>query len=173
MSAFPERYQPQAANAEKIVSALWENAGPPHITPVYGVKDDLHLTYSTINSSEGFTGIVTSTKKLPWAPSAMTALNFNTLLMTYGSALYRVDIITNRTSLTFNEPVLVTDSGWNFNPLLGGQYVYGINSAVGHLYRAFISRQKPGEGSSASRKTSAAATPTGPSPASAAVSCSP
>lgn len=147
VSAFPERYQPQAANAEKIVSALWENAGPPHITPVYGVKDDLQLTYSTINSREGFTGIVTSTKKLPWAPSAMTALNFNTLLMTHGSALYRVDIITNRTSLTFNDPVLVTDSGWNFNRLASdGAYVYGINSAVGHLYRAFISRQKPGEG---------------------------
>ncbi|WP_433790846.1 tachylectin-related carbohydrate-binding protein [Actinoplanes sp. CA-252034] len=147
VSAFPDRYQPQAANAEKIVSALWENAGPPHITPVYGVTDDQFLTFSTINSQDGFTGIVTSTRKLPWAPAAMTALNFNTLLLTRGSALYRVDVITNRDSLVFNDPVLVTDTGWNFDRLASdGAYVYGINAAVGHLHRAFISRQKPTEG---------------------------
>ncbi|MGB2568663.1 FG-GAP repeat domain-containing protein [Micromonospora citrea] len=115
---------------------------------VYGVLSDGRLTYSKIESGTGDRfGSVISTAKLGFTPKAMATLNFNTLLITStGSQLYRVDIITNNSSLTFNTPVLVGASGWTHDRLAydGNGSLFGV--ASGTLLRYTITAVKPTAG---------------------------
>jgi hypothetical protein len=143
VSGFPERYQPQAADAQRIVDAL---GGPPNITvSVYGVLNDGRLTYTTINSITGNrTKTVVSTAKLPFIPKTLATLNFNTLLVTSADGvLYRVDISTNSTSLLFGVPVLI-EGGWTHELLAydGHGHLYGVAGDL--LISYVVSRDKPG-----------------------------
>jgi hypothetical protein len=151
VSAYPERYQPQAADAQKIVDAL---SGPPAgVASVYGALADGRLTYSTINNATGDrTKTVSSTGILGFVPVAMATLNFNTLLATSpAGVLYRVDIVTNNTSLTFDTPVAV-GTGWTHDQLTydGYGHLYGI--ANGTLLQYVVSRDKPGTDQIGQRK---------------------
>src|SRR5437868_4110204 len=85
---------------------------------VYGVLSDGRLSYTVINPANGnITHVITSTKTLGFTPKAIATLNFNTVLITSTTGvLYRVDIVTNDGSLTFNDPVDV-QHGWTHNLL--------------------------------------------------------
>jgi hypothetical protein len=143
-SAFPGRYQPQAADAQRIVDELSNR--PPAITvSVYGVLSDGRLTYSTINSVNGNrTKTVLSTAKLGFTPVAMATLNFNTILVTSpDGGLYRVDVGTNNTSLTFTVSGRI-EGGWTHRMLAydGHGHLYGIANDT--LLSYVVSRPKPG-----------------------------
>ncbi|KOX20522.1 hypothetical protein ADK67_29300 [Saccharothrix sp. NRRL B-16348] len=115
---------------------------------VYGVLADGRLTYTAIDAANGTRthGAVASGASLGFVPKAMATLNFNTVLVTSsGGQLYRVDVITNNTSLTFNAPVPL-GGGWTHDLLAydGRGSLYGI--AAGALRRYTITANKPGAG---------------------------
>lgn len=114
---------------------------------VYGVLPDGRLTYTAIDPSTGnISRVVTSTRTLGFTPKAMATLNFNTILMTStAGVLYRIDVVTNSASLTFNDPVDV-EHGWTHNLLAydGHGHLYGTTSG-GSLLQYLVSRDKPGE----------------------------
>ncbi|WP_207897765.1 tachylectin-related carbohydrate-binding protein [Amycolatopsis pittospori] len=141
-SGFPARYQPQAADAQRIVDEL---SGPTASTvSVYGALSDGRLTYSTINSQSGDrTKTVVSTDNLGFVPKTLATLNFNTLLATSPSGvLYRVDVLTNGTSLQFSAPVAL-GGGWTHDTLTydGHGHLYGIAGST--LMSYVVSRPKP------------------------------
>ncbi|TMR02414.1 CHAP domain-containing protein, partial [Nonomuraea turkmeniaca] len=79
---------------------------------VYGVLPDGRLTYTAIDAATGRRthGAVTSTPTLGFTPKAMATLNFNTILVTEDGPegkLYRIDAISNRDSVVFNQPLLL------------------------------------------------------------------
>src|SRR5207249_8227066 len=122
-----------------------ELSGPSASTvSVYGALADGRLTYSTINSQTGDrTKTVVSTDNLGFAPKALATLNFNTVLATSpAGVLYRVDIITNNTSLQFGTPVAL-GSGWTHDMLTydGHGHLYGIAGST--LMSYVVSRPKP------------------------------
>jgi hypothetical protein len=131
-------------------AAAWA-ATPTGPGSVYGVLSDGRLTYAVIDSSTGDrTHTVVSSAKLGFTPKAMATLNFNTILVTStGGQLYRVDIKTNNTSLTFDTPVHL-GGGWTHDLLaasrggLADRFLYGI--ADGTLRRYNITSEKPGSG---------------------------
>ena len=141
-SAYPDRYQAQAADAQRIVDEL---GGPGAVTvSVYGALSDGRLTYSTINSQTGDrTKTVVSTDTLGFAPKTLATLNFNTVLVTSpAGVLYRVDVITNNTSLQFATPVSL-GGGWTHDMLTydGHGHLYGIAGST--LMSYVVSRPKP------------------------------
>jgi GH25 family lysozyme M1 (1,4-beta-N-acetylmuramidase) len=118
---------------------------------VYGVLGDNRMTFTEIDAASGHRvpGYpVTSTTPLPFTPISMATLNFNTILMNAADGhLYRVDISTNKTSLTFaaGSP---TDlgTGWgSLNKLTydGNGHLYGIIPSTGALRRYDIGADKP------------------------------
>ncbi len=141
VSAYPDRYQKQVGDAEIIVEAIW-----PSLASVYGVLSDGRLTYSAIEGDSGeFSKVVTSSATLGFTPRAMATLNFNTILLTSTEGdLYRVDVITNNTSLSFNRPVKILSGGWTHTHLSydGAGSLYGLTSA-GVLRRHDVTATKP------------------------------
>jgi hypothetical protein len=120
---------------------------------VYGVLDDGRLTYSTIDPDNG--NIVRNLvgRTLGFSPRAMAALNFNTLLVTSDDGvLYRVDVNTNSTSLTFDDPVEI-QHGWTHNLLAydANGHLYGTTSS-GLLVQYLVSGPKPSPGQIGQRK---------------------
>ncbi|WP_181772121.1 tachylectin-related carbohydrate-binding protein [Amycolatopsis pittospori] len=113
---------------------------------VYGVLPDGRLTYTSIDPDTGDIGhVVASTKTLGFTPKAMATLNFNTILVTStAGVLYRVDVLTNGTSLTFNDPIDL-QHGWTHTLLTydGHGHLYGTTSG-GSLLQYLVSRDKPG-----------------------------
>ncbi|MGN9838334.1 alginate lyase family protein [Nonomuraea sp. H19] len=119
--------------------------GPKGVTSVYGVMPDGRLTYTTIDAATGKRthGAVVSTATLGFTPKAMATLNYNTILVTdTNGKLYRVDVRTNRDSLTFNPPVLL-GSGFTHDLLAydGTSHLFGI--ANGTLHRYTITAAQP------------------------------
>ncbi|ROP35994.1 tachylectin-related carbohydrate-binding protein [Saccharothrix texasensis] len=115
---------------------------------VYGVLADGRLTYTAVDAADGTRthGAVTSGASLGFVPKAMATVNFNTILVTSPAGqLYRVDVITNDTSLTFAAPVPL-GGGWTHDLLAydGRGSLYGI--AAGALRRYTVAATKPGAG---------------------------
>ncbi len=121
---------------------------------VYGVLSDGRLTYTVINPANGnITHVITSSKSLGFTPKTLVTLNFNTLLVTSpAGVLYRVDIVTNDGSLTFNDPIDI-QHGWTHNLLTydGHGHLYGTTSG-GSLLQYLVSSAKPGEAQVGQRK---------------------
>jgi hypothetical protein len=141
-SAFPDRYGQQTLDAQRIVDEL---SGPGAVTvQIYGALSDGRLTYSTINSATGDrTKTLVSSAALGFVPKTLAALNFNTLLVTSPPGqLYRVDILTNKDTLTFAAPTPL-GGGWTHDMLTydGHGHLYGI--ADGKLMSYVVSRPKP------------------------------
>ncbi|NBE99686.1 hypothetical protein FE391_45365 [Nonomuraea sp. KC401] len=121
---------------------------PEGVASIYGVTPEGRLTYTAIDAATGRRthGAVHSTAGLGFTPKAMATLNFNTLLVTEdndpGGKLYRVDIRTNRDTLTFDPPVYLA-SGYTHDLLAydGKNHLYGI--ANGTLRRYTITASKP------------------------------
>ncbi|MEU5941344.1 hypothetical protein ABZ807_19660 [Micromonospora sp. NPDC047548] len=112
---------------------------------IYGVLSDGRLTYSVVDAAAGTRthGAVVSSASLGFVPRAMATLNFNTILVTSPTGgLYRVDVITNNTSLTFNAPVYL-GGGWTHDLLAydGNGHLFGI--ADGVLQRYTVTATKP------------------------------
>jgi hypothetical protein len=80
---------------------------------------------------------------LDFLPKAMAVINFNTILATSPTGgLYRIDVLTNDTSVTFSAPVYLA-GGWTHDHLAydGNGHLYGI--ADGVLHRYTITANKP------------------------------
>ncbi|MDH2430910.1 M23 family metallopeptidase [Sphaerisporangium sp. TRM90804] len=120
--------------------------GPTGTASVYGVMSDGRLTYTAIDGASGRRthGAVVSTATLGFTPKAMATLNFNTLLITEDGPegkLYRVDVITNNTSLSFNPPIHL-GNGYTHDLLaFDGTRLFGI--ADGNLRHYTINAAKP------------------------------
>jgi murein DD-endopeptidase MepM/ murein hydrolase activator NlpD len=115
---------------------------------VYGAFADGRLSYTAVSPDTGDRthGAMVSTATLGFAPKALATLNFNTLLVTStAGALYRVDVITNNNSLSFNPPVYL-GGGWTHDLLTydGSGSLFGI--AGGVLRRYTVNAAKPGAG---------------------------
>jgi hypothetical protein len=110
----------------------------PADVSIFGVTDDGHLTYSTIDSASGDRQTtVTSEATLGFVPRALAALNYNTLLVTNpNNRLYRVDVRTTTPVLTFAPPVDLDYGGWSHRVLAadGQGSLYGIAGSVLHRY---------------------------------------
>lgn len=110
---------------------------------VYGVLSDGRLTYTAINAASGDRthGAVTSAANLGFSAKAIATLNFNTLLITStGGQLYRVDVVTNNTSLVFKAPVGL-GYGWTHDLLaFDGTYLYGIAGGALRRYRIAVAK---------------------------------
>jgi hypothetical protein len=128
----------RALRYRKIVDEPRGNAS------VYGVLADGRLTYTVVNSAGVRThGAISSTATLGFVPVAMAVLNFNTILITSdGGQLYRIDVITNNTSLVFNPPVHL-GGGWTHRALAydGSGHLYGLAGNV--LRRYTVNAAKP------------------------------
>ncbi|MFC0541477.1 tachylectin-related carbohydrate-binding protein [Kutzneria chonburiensis] len=144
VSAYPDRYDKQTLDAQRIVDEL---SGPGAVTvQIYGALSDGRLTYSTINSQTGDrTKTLASSASIGFVPKTLAALNSNTLLVTSPAGqLYRVDIVTNKNSLTFST-LTPLGGGWTHDMLTydGHGHLYGI--ADGKLISYVVSRPKPAE----------------------------
>jgi hypothetical protein len=148
VSAYPDRYQVQAGDAQIIVNTIWPYvSGPKGVASVYGVLSDGRLTYTAIDAATGKRthGAVVSTATLGFTPKAMATLNFNTILVTKadsGGMLYRVDVRTNNDSLIFEPPVYL-GKGYTHELLAydGKSHLFGV--ANGTLLRYTITVAKP------------------------------
>ncbi|SEH04097.1 hypothetical protein SAMN05444920_1591, partial [Nonomuraea solani] len=90
-------------------------------------------------------GAEVSTATLGFKPKAMATLDYNTLLVTEdnsGGKLYRVDIISNRDTVTFQPPILL-GTGYTHELLAydGKSHLYGIANGV--LRRYNLTKTKP------------------------------
>ena len=147
-SAYPDRYQVQAGDAQLIVNAIWPYvSGPKGPAPVYGVLPSGLLTYTEIDAATAkrTRGAELSTVPLGFKPKAMATLDYNTLLITQDDSsgkLYRVDIISNRGTVTFDPPILL-GTGWTHDLLAydGKSHLYGI--ADGVLRRYNLTKTNP------------------------------
>lgn len=140
------------------VEDVWSASYSSHYTPirydnisdiagsanVYGVLPDGKLTFSTIDAATGNrTKTLISSTIVGFTPKAMATLNFNTILMTDTAGyLYRIDVITNNTSLGYNPPVRIA-TGWTHELLTydGNTHLFGIRN--GDLRRYTVSATKP------------------------------
>jgi Tachylectin len=112
---------------------------------IYGVLSDGRMTYTVVDAATGVRthGAVVSAASLGFVPTAMATLNFNTILVTTSSgSLYRIDVITNSSSLTFATPVYL-GGGWTHDLLAydGNGHLFGI--ADGVLMRYTVTATKP------------------------------
>ncbi|MGI5268673.1 M23 family metallopeptidase [Nonomuraea sp. CA-218870] len=135
------------SNGQTWRNVTSRNCGAPTgQASVYGVLPDGRLTYTAIDAATGRRthGAVTSTATLGFTPKAMATLNFNTILITEDGPdgrLYRVDVITNNTSLSFNPPILL-GTGFTHDLLtFDGANLFGI--AAGVLRRYPVNATKP------------------------------
>ncbi|MGP3919119.1 hypothetical protein [Nonomuraea sp. 10N515B] len=148
VSAYPDRYQVEASDAQIIVNAIWPYIdGPNGVASVYGVLSNGLLTYTSIDAATGkrTSGAEVSAVSLGFKPKAMATLNHNTLLVTEdgtGGRLYRVDVITVRDTVIFEKPVFL-GTGWTHDLLAydGSSYLFGI--ADGALRRYKLTADKP------------------------------
>ena len=148
VSAYPDRYQVEAGDAQIIVNTLLPDiSGPKGTASVYGVLPDGRLTYTAIDAATGQRthGAVASSATLGFTPKAMATLNFNTILITEEGPegrLYRVDVVTNSNSLVFNPPVFL-GTGYTHELLAydGNTHLFGI--AGGVLRRYTVNAAKP------------------------------
>ncbi len=120
---------------------------------IYGVLASKQLTYSVVDVATGRRthGAVASTTPLDFLPKAMAVINFNTILATTDTGgLYRIDVLTNGTSLTYSAPVYLA-GGWTHDHLAydGNGHLYGI--ADGTLMRYTITANKPAAANITSR----------------------
>ncbi|MEV4172454.1 DUF1906 domain-containing protein [Nonomuraea sp. NPDC049709] len=123
----------------------WGGGGPTGTASIYGVLPDGRLTYTAVDVATGRRshGAVVSTATIGFTPKAMATLNFNTILITDSEGkLYRVDVVTNKDSLVFNQPILLA-TGWTHDLLAydGNTHLFGI--AGGVLRRYTVSTAKP------------------------------
>jgi len=114
------------------------------------VLPDGQLTYSLIETATGdFVSTVNSEgAKLPFIPKTLATLNLNTLLVTSPAGeLFRVDIRTNKTSITFDPPLRVKTEGWTHQLLTydGAGSLFGY--VDGKLRRYSVTGTKPTNGS--------------------------
>ncbi|MEW2265921.1 CHAP domain-containing protein [Streptomyces sp. NPDC047853] len=115
---------------------------------VYGVLADGRLTFSSINPENGNRIKTLIGPDLGFTPKALTALNFNTLLVTSNQgALYRVDVKTNNTTLELadtNPVTRIEASGWTHDKLTydGFGHLYGT-TAAGTLLQYPVTASKP------------------------------
>jgi len=134
--------QATAASAPAQAAA---NCGNRNVS-VYGVLADGRLTYTAIDPDNGnLLKAHVAGAPLGFTPRAMATLNFNTILLTSDQGdLYRVDVVTNDTSLGHHTPVKVFDRGWTHDKLTfdGHGHLYG--TAAGKLIRYNVSQAKPG-----------------------------
>jgi len=147
VSAYPDRYQVEAGDAQIIVNTLLPDIrGPKGTASIYGVSPDGRLTYTAIDAATGQRthGAVTSAATLGFTPKAMATLNFNTILITEDGPegrLHRVDVITNGNSLVFNPPVFL-GQGYTHDLLTyDGSRLFGI--ADGVLRHYTVNAAKP------------------------------
>jgi murein DD-endopeptidase MepM/ murein hydrolase activator NlpD len=133
--------------SRNVTSRNCEDTAPEGKVSVYGVLPDGRLTYTAIDAATGRRthGAVTSTATLGFTPKAMATLNFNTILITEDGPegkLYRIDVITNNTSLGFHPPVLL-GTGFTHDHLAydGNTNLFGI--AGGVLRRYPVNATKP------------------------------
>lgn len=122
-------------------------SGPEGMASVYGVLSDGRLTYTVIDAATGRRtyGAVVSTATLGFSPRTLATLNFNTLLVTSTEGrLYRVDIISNKDTLTFTPPVDL-GGGWTHHLLTydGGNHLWGIAGDNATLIRYTVTGTKP------------------------------
>jgi hypothetical protein len=114
---------------------------------VYGTLADGRLTYTSIDPDNGnILHVITAGTPLSFTPKAMATLNSNTVLVTSTAGeLYRIDVITNNTSLTYTESAL--QGGWTHTLLTydGHGHIYGTTSG-GQLLQYLMSAKdgKPG-----------------------------
>jgi hypothetical protein len=112
---------------------------------VYGLNTDNTLTYKLIEPATGtVVRRLKSATTFPFTPGSLSVLNNNTLLVTNNATgtLYRVDIQTNVTSLSFAAPVAI-GTGWTFlRTAYDGTYFYGITTANA-LRRYTVTAAKP------------------------------
>jgi hypothetical protein len=153
VSGTPNAYQPQAADGQRIVDALQVVKPPAGTASIYGALSDGRLTYSAIDLPTGNrTKVVTSTDTLGFVPVGLATLNFNTLLVTSpAGTLYRVDVVTNSTTLQFNAPVPL-GGGWTHSNLTydGHGHLYGIAGST--LLQYGVSSAKPSSAQVGMRK---------------------
>ncbi|WP_197094046.1 hypothetical protein [Nonomuraea sp. SBT364] len=148
VSAYPDRYQEQAGDAQIMVDAIWPHvSGPEGRVSVYGVLAGGQLTYTALDGASGRRthGAVVSEATLGFTPKAMATLNFNTILVTEEGRegrLYRVDVRTNDEELIFEPPVFL-GTGYTHDLLAfdGSGHLFGI--AGGVLRRYTIGAAKP------------------------------
>ncbi|MGC5009828.1 hypothetical protein ACLQ2R_03585 [Streptosporangium sp. DT93] len=146
VSAYPDRYQVEAGDAQIMVNTILPHvSGPVGKASVYGVLADGRLTYNTIDAATGAFTVVTSTATLGFTPKAMATLNFNTLLITEDGPdgkLYRIDVQDNNGNLAFNPPIHLA-TGYTHNLLAydGNTHLFGIANGV--LQRYTINATKP------------------------------
>lgn len=141
-------YSSYSSNSDIIgfTRAVGVGAGPNGNASVYGALSDGRLTYAVIDAATGNRtfGNITSSASLGFTPKAMATLDFNTILVTSDTGqLYRVDVITNSSSLSFT----VTGSlggGWTHDLLAydGNGHLFGIANG-GELRRYDITATKP------------------------------
>ncbi len=131
---------------QSVLSAVPSPSYPqgPGDVSVFGIDAGNHLTYSAIDSGTGNRATtVTSTASLGFTAKAMTALNFNTVLVTStDNHLFRVDVLSTTPTLTFGTPVDI-GRGWTHDRLAydGAGSLYGI---VGNLLlRYTVTAAKP------------------------------
>lgn len=111
---------------------------------IFGVLPDNQLTYTALDSNNAdHVKDLTSTATLPFKPVTMAVLNPSTLLIIDNNTnLYRVDITSTDTTLTFNPPVDI-GTGWTSTLLAadGAGKLYGISG--GYLIRYDVTSTKP------------------------------
>ena len=114
---------------------------PQGTANVYGILADGRISYSAIDAATGnrkYTAL--STTEIGFTPKAMATLNFNTLVVaSTGGDLYRVDIVSNKDTVTFSKTKFA-DSGWAYDHLAydGYGHLFGISGANKTLRRIFI-----------------------------------
>ncbi|SEH04112.1 Peptidase family M23, partial [Nonomuraea solani] len=136
-------------------SRTWRNVesfncpsrSPEGPASVYGVLPNGQVTYTEIDAATAkrTRGAEVSTATLGFKPKAMATLDYNTLLVTEdnsGGKLYRVDIISNRDTVTFQPPILL-GTGYTHELLAydGKSHLYGIANGV--LRRYNLTKTKP------------------------------
>ena len=126
--------------AHKSDFGQWGN-NPRGTANVYGILADGRITYSAIDAATGNRLSTTiSTTKLGFTPKAMATLNFNTLVVaSTGGDLYRVDIVSNKDTVTFSKTKFA-DSGWAYDHLAydGYGHLFGISGANKTLRRIMV-----------------------------------
>ncbi|WP_405426964.1 trypsin-like serine protease [Micromonospora sp. NBC_00617] len=114
------------------------------LVSVFGTRPDGRLSYTAIDPVSGAKRIATvSAQTLGFTPKAMATLNSDTLLVTDGGHLYRVDVI-GTDPLTFTRTqALDTGGGWTQDRLVfdGSGSLFGQAGSV--LRRYTVKKAKP------------------------------
>ncbi|MGW4292805.1 trypsin-like serine protease [Micromonospora chersina] len=114
------------------------------LVSVFGVRPDGRISYTALDPVTGSKVVSTVSKEaLGFTPKALATLNSDTLLVTDGGALYRVDI-TGTQPLTFSRSAVTGATGWTHDRLVydGFGTLYGI-AANYYLRRYKVTKAKP------------------------------